>query len=156
MRDREIGREDYGVVIREDEGKKRPPCGGLSGGPSRDRTDDLSDAIRTLSQLSYGPAQPRQCSPELVLTGPADPEQLVVPRGQQPEVNLPVRDNLVRRQEVALLSVLTVEPEGVELAEFVTPIDEPFGTTTACVQTSENDVPYPDDPLALDTQENRA
>jgi hypothetical protein len=24
MRDREIGREDYGVVIREDERKKRP------------------------------------------------------------------------------------------------------------------------------------
>jgi len=34
-------------------------------------------------------------------------------------VNLPVRDHLVRRQEIALLGVLTVEPEGVELAEVV-------------------------------------
>ena len=25
------------------------------GGPNRDRTDDLTDANRTLSQLSYGP-----------------------------------------------------------------------------------------------------
>ena len=27
----------------------------IFGGPNRDRTDDLTDANRTLSQLSYGP-----------------------------------------------------------------------------------------------------
>jgi hypothetical protein len=71
-------------------------------------------------------------------------------------VNLPVRDNLVRRQEVALLGVLTVEPEGVELAVVVAASDQSFGTTTACVQACKNYIPDPDDPLALDTQENRA
>lgn len=29
-----------------------------NGGPNRDRTDDLTDANRTLSQLSYAPIQP--------------------------------------------------------------------------------------------------
>ena len=33
--------------------------GGLSGGASRDRTDDLFHAMEALSQLSYGPTRSR-------------------------------------------------------------------------------------------------
>ena len=36
----------------------------LHGGPNRDRTDDLTDANRTLSQLSYRPVYPVIIRPE--------------------------------------------------------------------------------------------
>jgi hypothetical protein len=47
-------------------------------GASRARTGDLQRATLALSLLSYGP-EPAQCSAELILLSPIDPEPLVVP-----------------------------------------------------------------------------
>src|SRR3954453_10128690 len=114
---------------------KKPACAGFSlGGPSRARTDDLSDAIRTLSQLSYGPLEPGQCSPELVVTCPPNLQQLVVPRGSKSETYLAVCDEIVGRQQVTAFAVRAVEAEQIELARLVSAIHQTVAIPTSGVQ----------------------
>ena len=116
----EIGRADDGRVIREDERNKRPPCGGLSGGPSRDRTDDLRHAMAALSQLSYGPqAGLRDCSAELVIACLPDSGMLVVTRRGNPEVELDRSVDYLPGNEVAALELRTECCEGIELTAFM-------------------------------------
>src|SRR5512133_1802255 len=59
-----------------------PAVGGFGDGASRARTGDLRAASATLSQLSYGPVVPAQCSAELEILGPVNAQPLVVARGR--------------------------------------------------------------------------
>src|SRR3954464_10753673 len=98
---------------------KEAPLGGFSGGPSRARTSDLLAASQTLSQLSYGPLEPCKCSPELVVPCPPDPQELVVPRRHEPEMNLAERHDVLGRQEVAPFDLGAVQGERIELTAAV-------------------------------------
>ena len=66
-----IGEQNAALLLRTPRGhfssgysqrhavKKDEHFKGVAGGANRDRTDDLLNAIQTLSQLSYGPTQER-------------------------------------------------------------------------------------------------
>src|SRR4051812_19525428 len=129
--------------------RKRPPRGGLSGGPSRARTGDLLAASQTLSQLSYGPRQRRQCSPELELTRPSDPRFLVVSRRGEPKMKLTVREELSGGQQITVVRVRAIQGEGIELAGAVSPAAQALGPAAARVETRRDHVADSARPLAL-------
>src|SRR6476620_7798953 len=96
--------------------RKRPPRGGLSGGPSRARTGDLRAASATLSQLSYGPERGlRKCSAEFEIACHPDPAPLVVPRRRQPKMKLRSAVDCLVRDQVAPVEVWCICRERVEL-----------------------------------------
>ena len=61
--------------------------------------------MQALSQLSYGPAEPRQCSSELKFACPPDAGRLVVAGRRKPQLHGSAPDGELVWKEVALLRV---------------------------------------------------
>ena len=140
---------------RRPEMEEAPWLGGFGGGPSRARTGDLIPARDALSQLSYGPAEPLKCSPELVVPRPLDSQRLIVQRRCNAKVNLSKFHELFGRKEITAVQLRAVQGEGVELTDVVPPVDEAISVAPARVQTTDHDVALPDHPLALHPKQPR-
>src|SRR6478609_3293292 len=119
------------IEVRE---KEEAPCGASESGPSRARTGDLIPARDALSQLSYGPAELRQCSSELEIASPANSRVLVVLRRRQPQIDLTLGYELTCRKEETARRIRAVDTERVELAERISAVDHAVRPTPGGVK----------------------
>jgi hypothetical protein len=65
-------------------------------------------------------------------------------------MDMPVGNELGRRQQVALGGLRAVNPEGVELVQFISSIDHPLTPAPRGVEPNQDDVPMSTRELALD------
>jgi hypothetical protein len=137
------------VRMRE---RKRPPCGGLSGGPRRARTAGLRRATAALSQLSYGPVELRQCSSELEILGPVDPKTLVVLCRSEPELNRRPVDRHLDWQQETHLKRGAVCGYGVDLTLAVAAGDKSLGSAAVCSASDRHHIAPTNGPFALNAQ----
>src|SRR4051812_42997602 len=105
--------------------------------------------MQMLSQLSYGPAKPLDCSSEAEIPRPPNAKLLVVPGGLEAQVNLPIRNELVRRKQEALIDLRAIQSEEVELALLVLAVDQARSPAPRRVQPTHDDVADPPRQLAL-------
>jgi hypothetical protein len=140
------------VRMRE---QKRPPCGGLSGGPSRARTDGLRHAMAALSQLSYGPQRGlRNCSAELVMACEPDSNVLVVLRRRNAKMDLEGTVDHLEGDQVTALELRAERRKSIELTVNVRPSDQPAPRPTTGVRPDDDDLTVQWRPLALDSKQS--
>src|SRR3954451_20487527 len=92
-----------------------------------------------LSQLSYGPLGGK-CSGELEVSGPVDPQVLVVSRGPEPKLNCCSVDRHLGRQEVAGVELEAVSRDCIDLAWKIGPMDQPLTAATAPATPDDDDI----------------
>lgn len=119
-------------------------------GPSRARTGGLQSARLTLSQLSYGPSEPVDCSPEFVVTTPTNTELLVVPGVGDPQMGLPNTCEVFEREQKALFELRAEDAVQLEFTGEVSAIDETIPAAATGVQPTHDHVALQPRELALD------
>src|SRR5437879_5069542 len=140
------------IEVRE---KEEAPCGASEGGPSRARTGDLIPARDALSQLSYGPAELRQCSSELEITSPANARSLAVPTRRQTQADRCAPDGELGRQEKAGVHLRAVSRDYVDLSGLVLTVDESLSTSPTTSRTDFDRGAEINRPLALHAKQVR-
>ena len=75
--------------------------------------------MQALSQLSYGPLLPSQCSGQLIPPGPTDIPPLAVPGLSNSQLERATRRHLIEWDEKATTQLWAINPEDIDLASHV-------------------------------------
>src|SRR5262249_7494534 len=136
--------------------RKRPPARRPSGGgPSRARTGDLVAASDALSQLSYGPLEPLQCSSELEIPRPVDPGPLVVAARLDPQLDGRPPDGHLGREKIRRAEIRAVGGDCIDLTYTVGAVGQAVPPSSASLAPNHDDVVVQAGRFALDAEERR-
>jgi hypothetical protein len=112
--------------------------------------------MQALSQLSYGPADSRQCSPELVITCPRNANYLVVPSRREAQLDGGTPDRQLMRKEVTPIRIRAVRRNRVNLVSLVVAVDQTIPPTPGAPRPDHHDFADTSSPLALDAEQCRS
>src|SRR5207249_4230104 len=130
----------------------RPARATFLDGAGGARTRGLSDAIRTLSQLSYGPSG-AQFSREFEVPRPVDPQLLIVLGRREAKQDLRSSGARVKRDEVTAVNVGTIGSVGIDFISTIGAPENPMTIPTTRIAPEDDDIPVPRGPLALDSHQ---
>jgi hypothetical protein len=110
-------------------------------------------ARHALSQLSYGPLVPSQCSREVEIVSPVDPFSLVVAGWGESKADLLEAFGVSDGDEETSIELEAVERERIDFLPCVQAPDESVSVPSASTAPGDHYVAIPGRPLALHTQE---
>jgi hypothetical protein len=112
-------------------------------------------ARHALSQLSYGPLKPSQCSREIEVLSPVNPLLLIVSRRSETKSNFLHSFRMSNRHEETPVKFQGVEREGIDLISRVKPADQTMAVATSSAAAPNQNVAVPGCPFALNTNQPR-